>query len=593
MATASNTKIKTSGVSGARASKASSQSTLTAKTRAEANLTNKKATATVKPAKTLAERRAGAKQEAEVIRGQIAKKNAEKAAPALAPTPAKTAKPKASKAATNKEVTGIVTEQLKAAAKPAGTLPVADVTAALDKLPVFDASAAVPIPGPTALRSPNITLPDLASREAGELDRRSRIAAKMAARAQAGVDPEIAAVHAVGEMHKPRQIPKDLNPVATDPSAFTADIGQITRSAPSLLYSASVMRPSLALAQGHALSLLQGLVVQVHEFTVAPDQPRFSEEMADLVAHLHAEAVAKGFVCSVEAGYNRAKGRNDIATLRLLVRKGELALMVVMFSGSTIMVHDMGGFDEGRFAIEKFSKEYEPREKGYIHHLAFVDGKVSSSRYENNDDGRFHDEAYPFIFDELGGANDFVDRYNRSDSSILNLYGLAGSGKSTLMRKIATRATGRTSMLVDNPMFYQDPNAAAALIHHIRSLYADGQRPFVMLEEADEFLRQKDNAFLPQLLSMTSGVLTVDVKIVIATNLSTIDHMVAAMQRSGRSFGNIEFHRMTRDQAIACRRAFKMSDELPFEAAEYSLADVLTTNVVNIGSNKRKLGFSA
>lgn len=574
MATASKTQnANISGATAAKGEKLTGKNTLTTKARAEANLSAKKATTSVvaakkAPAKTLQQRREAALKEAEAIRADIAKKAAKAdATPALAP-----AKRAAKKAPVK-------------AAKPA----------LLADLPKLAEQATVPQEENLA-HQPNIVLPSLEIREEQELHRRGRIAARMQARAAelagAPVDPSIAGVVQTAEMHRPKSMPEGLHPVASDPSAFTADIGQITRSAPSLLYAASVMRPSLALAQGHALSLLQGLMVQVHEFTVAPDQARFQEQMTNLVSELVIRGQSKGFVVSVEAGYNRSKGRNEIATLRLLVRKGELAVMVVMFSGSTIMVHDMGGFEEGRFAIEKFTKDYEPREKGYIHHLTYVDGKIHSTRYENNDDGRFPDEAYPFLVGEFGGANAFVNNYIQSDTSILSLYGVAGTGKSVLMRKIATRSTGRTCMLVDNPIMYQDPNAAAALMLHVRGKAADGERPMLMLEEADEFIQQKDNAFLPQILSATSGVLKMDLKVQIATNLKNIDVMLHAMQRSGRSFGNVEFHRHTAEQAVACRRAFGLSAKEFKEGGEFSLADILTESVVNVGTNKRRTGFT-
>lgn len=430
-------------------------------------------------------------------------------------------------------------------------------------------------------------------------DRKAAKSQKVAAKGSLGKEKNEAApganldgVRAVAAMHMPKSENKNLHPVVTDPANFTADVREITKAHPSLLYGAAVMRPSLALAQGHALSLLQGLDITVNEFTVSTELDGFQTGLSDMVRKIKDTANSLNLVSSIELGVDRSKGRKTPATLRAFVRRGQVGLMVVMYSGSTIMVHDMGGFPEGLKIVEDFATEFMPREKGFIHHLALIEGKIVSTRCENKDDGLFPDEAYPFIKTETGGANDFVARYLDSKAAMVNFYGEAGTGKSTLMRKTATLALGRTCMLVDDPSFYQNPNAAAALIQHIRQVALEGGRPMLMLEEADEFIKKKDNTFLPQLLSLTSGVLEVDVKIMIATNLTNIDGIMAAMQRSGRTFSNVEFYRQTPEQATACFHAFKRTGECPVFEANVPLSDILSTKVLNIGTNKRRMGFA-
>ena len=162
------------------------------------------------------------------------------------------------------------------------------------------------------------------------------------------------------------------------------------------------------------------------------------------------------------------------------------------------------------------------------------------------------------------------------------------------MSKIAKMADNRHCILVDNSIFYVDPTAASALIAHIRSLAQNGKRPLVLLEEVDEYLGSKGNGnvFLQQLLSLTSGVIEADVKVITATNLKNRDHFVDPLKRSGRTFANVEFKRMTYEQAVACAKAFGLDERSIEDGKSYQLADVVTEPVMNIGADKNKLGFS-
>ena len=148
-------------------------------------------------------------------------------------------------------------------------------------------------------------------------------------------------------------------------------------------------------------------------------------------------------------------------------------------------------------------------------------------------------------------------------------------------------------MLVDNPLIYRDPKLAAELIGRVRTLSSEGKRPMLLLEEVDKYVQEKSegNDFLIQLLSLSSGVLKTDVKIVLASNLTNADKVLEALQRSGRSFGNVEFIKLSAAEAAKCRFVMKLE---PREFTHpVNLADVLCTQVHNVGTNKAKLGFTS
>lgn len=379
----------------------------------------------------------------------------------------------------------------------------------------------------------------------------------------------------------------------------------LSNAHPTVLYAASVMRPSLALAQGHALSLILGSRVAIYEFTCETTLPHFGAAIRSMILRLNKAAEQKGYIISSEVGMESRQGFGaHPSTLRWLARDSKEAKMVVLYSSDVIVVHDLGGdllegsaFPEALDIVKETYKSITPTVKGYIHTVAMGQGGINETSNENTIDPVISDAAYPFIKIEIGGkeygASDVASAFLKSKSAVLNLYGEAGTGKSTLMSKIAKMADNRHCILVDNSIFYIDPTAASALIAHIRSLAQNGKRPLVLLEEVDEYLGSKGNGnvFLQQLLSLTSGVIETDVKVITATNLKNRDHFVDPLKRSGRTFANVEFKRMTYKEAVACAKAFGLDDRSIEDGKSYQLADVLAEPVMNIGADKNKLGF--
>jgi len=384
---------------------------------------------------------------------------------------------------------------------------------------------------------------------------------------------------------------QETSAATTAATNYVRSLGELVKAHPSVMYAQAVLRPSLALAQGHSLSLIQGLKVTVNEFRLGTEMQNFNHAMLMMIDAVVLQAEKNGFVTSIEKGLTNTKGKSNVETLRLCVRDDERVLMVVLYSSGLMIQHCLGYTDCEKI-VKDFCTTYEPIEKGYIHYIIVGDQGLQEVRQENNDSGIIVDQAYPML-DGVGGATVFIDSYLADESSVLNLYGLAGSGKSTLMRKVAARSQGRHVILVDNPLVYRDPKLASELIGKVRMMASEGKRPMLLLEEVDKYIQEKSegNDFLIQLLSMSSGVLKTDVKIVLASNLTNSDKVLDALQRSGRSYGNVEFHKLTAEQAVNCRNAMGLP---PIDFTEpVSLADVLCTRVVNVGTNKNRVGFTA
>ncbi len=409
-------------------------------------------------------------------------------------------------------------------------------------------------------------------------------------------------------MNEITSTPEAINPSVVDAIRHQyKEVSAMVGVHPSILYAQAVLRPSLALAQGHALSIIQGIEVDVHEYRTSNELPGFDTAMLKMVADLKetasqlsdkekaiipvGETIPKDWVVSAEVGHGHAGERPCVETLRISIRTGQQMILAMLYSRNMMIVYEFVKTDLTK-VISKFCAEFKPRKKGYISYVTIRDNSLQLVRQENTDNGVIIDEAYPNLM-PVGGANQFVDNYLSSSTALVNLYGVAGSGKSTLATKMATRAADRTVILVDNALFYRDPGLAQQLIAKVRELSSEGEKPFLILEEVDKHIQEKTdgNDFLTQLLSLTSGVLKTDVKIACLSNLNSATKILDALQRSGRSYANVEFVKHTPEQAAACRKAMGMP-EMKFDH-NVNLADAICEQVLNVGSNKAGMGFAA
>lgn len=376
------------------------------------------------------------------------------------------------------------------------------------------------------------------------------------------------------------------HPAVTDTSNYVRSLKSMIGAHPSVLYAQAVLRPSLALAQGHSLALIQGLDVMVYEYDLDRENASFASAFKRFIEDIKVLAASEGQVASVEVGEKFSTKKRVTETLRVAIRDDHEVKAVILCAAGSMILHDMGHPKLVKLT-EAFAAKMEPVEKGYINHVVLSENRIKTTRNENLDNGDINDLCYPNIPE---GAGKFVDRYLESSSSVLNLYGVGGTGKSTLMCKIAARS-GRYTLLVDNPIIYRDAGLASSLMSHIRELCSDGQKVLVLFEEVDNYIREKtvDNDFLVQLLSLSSGVIKHDVKVLLASNLSNSDKVLDVLQRSGRTFGSVEFSKMTPAQASALRISMEMPEK-EF-AGDVTLAEAICDEVVRIGTDKVRTGF--
>jgi len=158
---------------------------------------------------------------------------------------------------------------------------------------------------------------------------------------------------------------------------------------------------------------------------------------------------------------------------------------------------------------------------------------------------RGFDNFYPCIKD---GVDKLVTDFEDSNANVLLLVGPPGTGKSTLLRTIFEKMDRKEYGICSNGQALESPNITGWLTSF-------GDDSIVALEDADVYIqsREKGNTGMSALLNLVDGVIGVKRKVIISTNLPSINDVDKALLRPGRMFRVITFLPLTREQADLAR----------------------------------------
>lgn len=115
------------------------------------------------------------------------------------------------------------------------------------------------------------------------------------------------------------------------------------------------------------------------------------------------------------------------------------------------------------------------------------------------------------------------------------------------------------------------------------------------IEDADNFVeaREKGNTAMSALLSLADGIIPIQAKLAISTNLASIKRVDPALIRPGRAFKILSFRLLTAEEAVRIRELDGL-EPVEFDASrKYSLAEVLNYEApLDLEERKRpRVGF--
>lgn len=217
---------------------------------------------------------------------------------------------------------------------------------------------------------------------------------------------------------------------------------------------------------------------------------------------------------------------------------------------------------------------------------------INTEEFIENDPNMYfaNGEFYPFLNDGIPLDFDQLAKdYMESKASVMLLIGPPGTGKSTFIRTLIFKLQMKNNIVVLGDNTIMDPN----FTNFIHNTSAD---TLINIEDADNLCLPRTsgsgNYQMSSLLNFADGIVSVGSKVIIATNLSTLNKVDPALIRDGRAFKVMEFKELTPDEANNARASIGLDPVEDYGRETITLASALNwTSIKTVNPVANKVGF--
>ena len=203
------------------------------------------------------------------------------------------------------------------------------------------------------------------------------------------------------------------------------------------------------------------------------------------------------------------------------------------------------------------------------------DNSIKSSKFKLAANQTFNPNYYPFIKD----LDDYITKFNESNSNVLILLGPPGTGKSSFI-KYMLNYLKKDSITTYDASVMQDDQLYVKFI--------DSACDYLVLEDADILLTTRDkddNRVMHKILNASEGIIATNrKKFIFTANFMNETRIDEALTRKGRCYDVIHFRPLYKNEAEVV--AESLGKTLP-DQDEFTLAEIFN----GVSNKKAKIGF--
>lgn len=192
---------------------------------------------------------------------------------------------------------------------------------------------------------------------------------------------------------------------------------------------------------------------------------------------------------------------------------------------------------------------------------------ISRKNMYIENDIRIHDEFYPFF---KKGVDHFITKYLADPAAVLVMHGPPGTGKTSFLKYLLTTYKQNAMISYDEKIMQDDRFFIDFLTSNSHNL--------LIIEDADILLKNRendDNVIMSKFLNVSDGLIKMpEKKLIFTTNISQLAKIDDALLRDGRCFANVEFRKLTSEEADRAAIKANLSNKDWKSKSSWSIAEI-------------------